>query len=159
MIELSLAENQNRLAKMATFRIFLVLAAAALWSGCETSTIESRKAERSSAYAALPADQKALVDQGNIQIGMSQDAVFIAWGAPAQTLESESSEGRFTTWIYEGQWMEESRYWTYREISRDNTTQLERHLETDYFPRSYVRAEITFANGVVSRWRTLPRPG
>ena len=89
---------------------------------------------------------------------MSSDAVYIAWGAPGEILESESDQGHITTWIYHGQWMEESRYWTYREISKDGTTFLERYRESDYFPRSYIRAEILFANGAVTRWRTLPRP-
>jgi hypothetical protein len=31
-------------------------------------------------------------------------------------------------------------------------------LESDYFPRQYIRAEISFSNGMVTRWRTLPRP-
>ena len=109
-------------------------------------------------YAALPPEQRQLVDQGQIKIGLSPDAVYIAWGAPTEIFESESDQGRVTTWIYHGQWLEESRFWTYREISQDGTTFLERRLESDYFPRSYIRAEITFANGAVARWRTLPRP-
>jgi hypothetical protein len=134
--------------------ILLCLGAA----GCATSTIDSRKKERSAAYQALPPDQKQLVDQGQIQVGMSADAVFIAWGPPSEILESETEQGHWTTWVYHGQVMEESRYWTYREIARDGTTFLERRLESDYFPRSYVRAEINLQNNQVKSWRTLPRP-
>jgi hypothetical protein len=54
--------------------------------------------------------------------------------------------------------MEETRFWTYREISRDGALFLERYLERDYNPRDYVRAEITSVDGKVARWRTLPRP-
>jgi hypothetical protein len=129
-----------------------------LFLGCATSTVESRRNERFSAYSAMPADQKQLVDQGQIKIGMSPDAVYIAWGPASEVLESESEQGHVTTWIYQGQWMEETRYWTYREVPQDGTTFLERHLESDYYPRSYIRAEIYFSKGVVTRWRTLPRP-
>jgi hypothetical protein len=125
---------------------------------CATSNVESRKQERWSAYTALPPEQQALVDEGQIKVGMNADAVFIAWGQPAQILESETAQGRITTWVYQGQWMEETRYWTFREISRADGVFLERHLESDYQPRRYVSAEIVFENGVVKSWRTLPRP-
>jgi hypothetical protein len=126
--------------------------------GCATSTVESRKKERLTSYNALPPDQKQLVDLGQIKVGMSADAVYIAWGPPSDILESEDEHGHWTTWVFHGQVMEESRYWTYREIARDGTRFLERYLESDYFPRSYVRAEISFQNGAVKNWRTLPRP-
>ncbi|MBI4662931.1 MAG: hypothetical protein HY735_29325 [Verrucomicrobia bacterium] len=135
-----------------------MLIGACLLVGCATSTIESRREERFSAYTALSAEHRQLVDHGQIKVGMSPDAVFIAWGAPTEILESETEQGHTTVWIYHGQWMQESRYWTYREISRDGTAFLERHLESDYFPRSYIRAEIYFVSGRVVRWQTLPRP-
>ena len=134
------------------------LACLLIATGCATSTVESRKKERLPSYNALPPDQKQLVDQGQIKVGMSPDAVYIAWGPPSEILESENEQGHWTTWVYHGQVMEESRYWTYREVARDGTTFLERHLESDYFPRSYVRAEINFQNGIVKSWRTLPAP-
>jgi hypothetical protein len=139
-------------------KVFVAILFCLAAAGCATSTIESRKKERMASYNALPPDQKQLVDQGQIKVGMGADAVFIAWGPPSEVLESETEQGRWTTWVYHGQVMEESRYWTYREIARDGTTFLERHLESDYFPRSYVRAEISFQNNMVKSWRTLPQP-
>jgi hypothetical protein len=136
----------------------LLVLSAFLLTGCATSTIDSRRQERLSAYAALPPEQQQLVDKGQIKVGMSADAVYIAWGPPTEILEQETQQGHTTIWIYHGQWLEESRYWTYREISRDGSTYLERRLESDYFPRSYIRAEIFFVNGAVVRWQTLPRP-
>jgi hypothetical protein len=125
-------------------KLFLVICPCLIALGCATSTIESRKKERLAGYIALPADQRRLVDQGQIKVGMSTDAVFIAWGPPSEILDTENEQGHWTTWVYHGQVMEESRYWTYRETARDGITFLERHLESDYFPRSYVRAEINF---------------
>ena len=136
----------------------LILTAALLLASCATSTIESRRKERSAAYAGLSPEQKELVDKGQIKVGMSPEAVYIAWGPPSEIVESETPQGHNTVWIYHGQVMQESRYWTYREISRDGTTFLERYPESDYFARSYVRAEIHFGNGTVTRWQTLPRP-
>ena len=114
--------------------------------GCATSTVESRKHERPADYTALPQEQKALVDEGKIKVGMSPDAVRLAWGPPADVVESETAQGHTTVWVYLGQWAEEQRYW------------IGRRLESDYYPRSYVRAEIIFQNGTVTSWRTLPKP-
>ena len=137
---------------------WLILLSGGLLAGCATPTVESRKQERLAAYNALPAQEKQLVDKGQIKIGMSADAVYIAWGAPAQILESETESGHVTTWLYHGSVMEETRFWTYREIARDGTTFLERYLDRDYYPRSYISAEIYFQKDKVARWRTLPRP-
>ena len=69
-------------------RAFITLACLGLLlAGCATSTVETRKKERASAYAGLPAEQKTFVDQGKIQIGMTADAVYLAWGAPAKTMD------------------------------------------------------------------------
>jgi hypothetical protein len=132
-----------------------------LLAGCATqSTIESRRLERQEVYASLTPEQKALVDQGQIKIGMPADAVFIAWGPPSETLESEDpNNGRITTWRYFGSWLQETRYWAYRETNRgDSDMALERYLMSDYNPRDYVRAELYIKDGKVLSWRTLPRP-
>jgi hypothetical protein len=115
--------------------------------GCSTSSsVQSRKKERPTTYNALPEEQKSLVDQGRIQVGMSPDAVYLAWGPAAEVLESETPQGHTVTWVYYGQWVEEYRHW------------IGQRLESDYYPRSYVRAEIIFQSGVVLNWRTLPKP-
>ncbi len=127
-------------------------------TACATSTIETRKQERMSAYAQLVPEERALVDTGEIRIGMSADAVYISWGQPSEVLESEDETGRSQIWRYAGSWMQESRYWAYREVGSGPDLYLERYLMSDYQPRDYVRAEIIFQEGRVNRWRTLPRP-
>jgi hypothetical protein len=131
-------------------------------AGCATkSTVETRKLERLSAYEALPADQKAMVDAGQIRIGMSSDAVYIAWGKPSEILESEDpQQGHLVFWRYYGSWLEENRYWAYREVNRGprGGIYVERYLTSDYSPRDYVRSEIVLKDGKVISWRTLPRP-
>lgn len=131
------------------------------FAGCATpSTIESRRAEKLSAYSTLAPEEQQMVDQGQVKIGMTSEAVYIAWGPPSEVLESEDPQrGRVTTWRYYGSWMQESRYWAYRETTRGgNDLYLERYLVSDYQPRDYVRAEINFQNARVLNWRTLPRP-
>jgi hypothetical protein len=128
--------------------------------GCKTSTIESRRVEKSAAYQALTPEEKKLVDEGQIQMGMSADAVYIAWGAPSEILQEETPQtGKVTSWRYYGTWMQETRYWAYRETRRSHgDLALERYLISDYNPRDYVRAEINLKDGKVVSWRTLPRP-
>jgi hypothetical protein len=139
--------------------LFLLGSLTLLLAGCATSTIESRRQERPAAYAGLSPELKELVDQGLIRTGMPEDAVYIAWGKPAQVLHSQAGEGGpTTTWLYHGGWMEETRYWNYREINYGGKRHLERYLDRDYVPREYVSAEIVFVDGKVHSWRTLPRP-
>lgn len=136
--------------------LFLLL----LVIGCATpSTVESRRAEKQAAYEALPQEQKATVDAGQIRIGMTRDAVYIAWGKPSEVLESEDATGHYTTWRYYGSSLQETRYWTYREVNAGrHGVYLERYLASDYTPRDFVRSEIVFKGGQVLSWRTLPQP-
>ena len=136
-----------------------LLVALFLLTGCHSSTVESRREEKMATYAALSPEMKQLVDGGQIRVGMPADAVYIAWGAPSEILQSETAAGLVSTWLYHGTFMQEQRYWNYREArDREGIVFLERYLETDYNPRSFVRAEIHFQNGIVKSWRTLPQP-
>lgn len=137
----------------------LLLLCCALMAGCSTGTIESRKKERAAAYSALTVEEKELVDKGQIHTGMSQDVVYIAWGPPSQILQNQAGNGGVqTVWLYEGTTMEETRYWTFRQVPSRGHVFLERYLDRDYDPRGYVSAEIVFVGGKVESWRTLPRP-
>jgi len=124
------------------------LLAVLLLTGCATSTIESRQRERAASFAALSPELQTLVNEGQIRRGMTQDAVYISWGKPAQMLQQEDHRGLVTFWLYHGGWLEETRYWPHYSRVPIN----------DYQPRTYVSAEITFVNGIVDSWRTLPKP-
>ena len=139
--------------------LLLLLIPLVLLGGCRSSSIESRKQERSTAFAGLPPEVQADVDAGRIRVGMNMDAVYMAWGQPAQILEGETGQtGHVTTWLYEGGWMQEQRYWAYRSVGSGKNAHAERYLDREYYPRAYIRAEITFVEGAVTQWRTLPRP-
>ena len=126
--------------------------------GCATtSTIEARRQERYGTYSSLAPEFKTLVDQGKIKVGMPMDAVYIARGKPSQVAQGESAQGPLTTWLYYGTTFEEYRYWNYRPIPSGRYYGSEPYLDRDYVPRKYLRAEVTFQNGVVASWRTLPR--
>jgi len=64
------------------------------------STVQSRIDRNPEMFAALPADDQALVLQGQVEEGMNQEAVFLAWGAPDREIV-RSREGRqVDIWIY-----------------------------------------------------------
>lgn len=129
-------------------KFFVVVLFAGLFLvGCATpSTVSSRKQERFAAYAALPPEMKAAVDQGQLKAGMNMDAVYIAWGAPGQVTNGGNEAGQTTTWIYYGGYVQEVRYWGHRNV------------HYDYYPQTYPRAQVLFVNGVVAQWQTFPEP-
>jgi hypothetical protein len=143
-----------------------------LVAGCATtpkSTIETRKAERTAAYAALSPDQRTLVDQGHIKVGMPEDAVYIAWGQPSQVQNSDSGSGMVTTWIYTGTGYQEHRYWNYHRYpyyygGYDRRGRYHGYaaplptLDYEYIPYRYTSAEVVFEKGVVKSWKHLTPP-
>lgn len=153
---------------MKTFGLILLLAA--LVSGCTTtkSTVETRKAERASAYAALKPEDRALVDQGHIRIGLEEDGVYIAWGQPSQIQNSESAAGAVTTWIYTGTGYQEHRYWNYNRYGYGAYSGRYGHrygyaapmptLDYDYVPYRYTAAEVIFEKGMVKSWKQISPP-
>ncbi len=134
--------------KLRGYAPFTSLLLIVFLAGCATpNTVGSRERERVTAYTTFPPDIKALVNQGEIQAGMTDDAVYIAWGPPAQILQSGNQAGTVTTWLYEGGYLAGTRYWSWG-----------RSPLYDYQPVTYVSAEVIFANGVVQSWHTLPQP-
>lgn len=137
----------------------------ALLAGCATPAptdpkmIAKRRAERAAAYDALPAEFQSQVDAGQIKVGMNEDAVYIAWGPPAQALQSGDVSGERITWLFHGSTTDEYLFWRYREVPRkDGTVFLERFLDRDYNFRDYVSAELVFSGGRLQSWRMLPKP-
>lgn len=134
--------------KQRGYAPFVLLLMIVFVAGCATpSTIGSREQERVAAYTAFSPAIKTLVNQGEIQAGMTPDAVYIAWGPPAQILQSGNQNGTVTIWLYQGGYLQGTRYWLRGRSPR-----------YDYQPATYVSAEVIFANGVVQSWRTLPQP-
>jgi hypothetical protein len=134
------------------------------FAGCATSSVASRKQEHYATFAALPPAQQALVDQGQIAVGMPMDAVFIAWGKPSQVSTGQTPDGQtVTTWVYRDTAWREQRFWNYRytpyHYGRYHAYAYPQpFLDYDYTPYSYVAAEVTFQDGVVKSWRNITAP-
>jgi hypothetical protein len=123
-----------------------IVLAAAMLSGCATTTIQSRKQERYAAYSALSPEMRDAVDRGTIKVGMPMDAVYIAWGSPSQTTSGGNANGEVTTWLYDASYLATSTYIGWR------------RTYYAYTPINYVRAQVDFANGIVKQWHTFAAP-
>jgi hypothetical protein len=152
--------NVNRLLRwIIALPLLAALAGCSSPSATDPKLIAKRRTERSAAYAALSDDHRSQVDSGQIKVGMNEDAVYIAWGVPAQVLRSGDSSGERTTWLFHSSTTDEYLFWRYREVPRkDGTVFLERFLDRDYNYRDYVSAELVFSGGQLQSWRMLPKP-
>jgi hypothetical protein len=84
---------------MKTRLATLALAAAVLLAaGC--NTVDSRIKEKPDVFAKLDPETQAKIKQGIIDLGFTEDLVYLALGAPDRKRESVSASGRTVTWIY-----------------------------------------------------------
>jgi hypothetical protein len=70
----------------------------AFLAGCQS--VEKRIQERPEAFYRLDRATQDKILQGIIDIGFSEDMVYLALGKADQTRESVTENGRTTTWIY-----------------------------------------------------------
>ncbi|MEY2561311.1 MAG: hypothetical protein QOG51_1726 [Verrucomicrobiota bacterium] len=77
----------------------VVLAASAfVFTSC--STTETRISDHPEIFQSLSPSDQALVQTGKIREGMSQNAVWLAWGAPDQKATGVARGRQVETWIY-----------------------------------------------------------
>jgi hypothetical protein len=73
--------------------LLLRILPALLLAGCATNPAEQRIQKHPERFAALSPREKDFVLRGEVTEGMSQDAVFLAWGRPGRVM-SGSRDGR-----------------------------------------------------------------
>jgi outer membrane protein assembly factor BamE (lipoprotein component of BamABCDE complex) len=121
-----------------------------LLSGC--STPESRAKDNPAGFKKLSAKQKAIVLEGQIEKGMSKDAVQIAFGKPNRVRKSDGAE----RWIYTKPEYYDIPHWRYETVRSSNGRLL---TIPQYDPlqmrRDVDAMEVTFRNGKVVAWREL----
>jgi hypothetical protein len=85
--------------QLSSWALLACIATGALvLSGC--STVSSRIDANRAAFDQLPPQERALVSQGRIQGGMSQEAVYIAWGQPQGKAVGSVRGVPTETWVY-----------------------------------------------------------
>ncbi|PYI81025.1 MAG: hypothetical protein DMF05_04305, partial [Verrucomicrobia bacterium] len=77
----------------------LAVAAGALFlNSCSTS--QTRISEHPDLYQSISQKEQAPVNQGQIRIGMSRSAVWLAWGSPDRRIIGNMGGGTTETWVY-----------------------------------------------------------
>ena len=76
----------------------IVLASLAFLTGCQT--VQDRIKEKPEVFAKLDAPTQDKIKQGIIDLGFTEDMVYLALGAADQKRESVSAAGNTVTWIY-----------------------------------------------------------
>lgn len=71
-------------------------------SSCAPSTPQTRIAANPALFEAQPAKHRPLIEQGELQRGMSKDAVQLAWGAPQSSFEGSRDGKTAERWDYTG---------------------------------------------------------
>lgn len=67
-------------------------------AGC--STVQSRIEEKSAVFNALPSETQSRIQQGLVDVGYTQDMVYIAMGKADRVMERATESGVETVWIY-----------------------------------------------------------
>ena len=75
-----------------------VAAGALILTSC--STPQTRISDHPDLYQSLSRRDQALVNQGQIRIGMSRPAVWLAWGSPDRRIIGNMGGGTTETWVY-----------------------------------------------------------
>lgn len=77
---------------------FTVTAGTLIFTSC--STPQTRISEHPDLYQSLSERDQALVTQGQIRMGMSRSAVWLAWGSPDRKIVGNMGGGPTETWLY-----------------------------------------------------------
>jgi hypothetical protein len=85
-------------------RFFVEASTLALATGAliltSCSTPQTRISEHPDLYQSLSHRDQALVGEGQVRIGMSRTAVWLAWGSPDRKIVGNMGGGPTETWLY-----------------------------------------------------------
>ena len=94
---MTISFSEPFIPKMQILWPCLTMLSLLLFVGCESSHIAARRQAYAADYATLTAEDKALVDRGELRQGMSTNAVLIAWGQPSTM---PTPNGPYVIWEY-----------------------------------------------------------
>jgi hypothetical protein len=122
------------------------------------STPQTRISENPDLYQSLSHRDQALVSQGQIRIGMSRTAVWLAWGTPDRKIVGNMGDGPTETWIYT--YYATYTYPYYAPWDIYFGAPLYDPFCYSWFPQSipYPGKVVTFANGRVASFQYVTSP-
>ena len=123
------------------------------------STPETRISEHPDLYQSLSHRDQALVSQGQIRIGMSRTAVWLAWGTSDRKIVGNMGGGPTETWIYT-YYASYPYYPYYAPLDYYFGAPLYDPFYYSWFPQSipYPGKVVTFANGRVASFQYVTSP-
>ncbi|MDP2136258.1 MAG: hypothetical protein Q8J74_00255 [Candidatus Didemnitutus sp.] len=135
---------------------FMLAASLGFLTGCQS--VDSRIKENPQLFANLDAESQAKIKQGNIDLGFTEDMVYLALGAPDQKREVRSGKGLSTAWIYNSYF---ERYDGTRFVGYDRRLYYDSARNTyhvnfvpvyaaTYRPEAEERIRVVFENGKVT---------
>ena len=77
---------------------FMLAASLGFLTGCQS--VNDRIKQKPEVFAGLDAATQDKIKQGIIDLGYTEDMVYLALGKPDQKRESTRTDGKSTTWIY-----------------------------------------------------------
>ncbi len=77
---------------------FMLAASLGFITGCQS--IDSRIKEKPEVFASVDKATQDKIKQGIIDLGFTEDLVYVALGAPDQKRETINATGKSVTWIY-----------------------------------------------------------
>jgi hypothetical protein len=83
-------------------KLLFVLPACLLFASCAPSTPQARIQQQPEKFESLSAKHRDLVEKGQIDQGMSQDAVYLAWGSPSRVFQGSKNDRVTERWDYAG---------------------------------------------------------
>src|SRR6516165_11563630 len=133
-----------------------VIAATLILASC--STPETRISEHPDLYQSLSHRDQALVSQGQIRIGMSRSAVWLAWGTTDRKIIGNMGGGPTETWVYV--YYASYPYYPFEPLTNISGAPLFDPFYYSWFPPSipYPGKLVTFAHGKVVSYQYVTSP-
>jgi len=138
--------------------ILLGVSLVALLFGAGCQNVESRIKEKPDVFAKLDVATQDKIKQGIIDLGFTEDMVYLSLGAPDQKREAVSAAGQTVTWIYNTYYerYDGTHHMGYhRQVYFDPYLRSYRHYYRPAFVDTYVEAKeerirIVFKDGKVT---------
>lgn len=125
-----------------------------LLGGC--NSFQSRARQLSGTYESLPPDAQQRLERGVINVGDTQDMVYIALGNADERRDIQNADGTQTVWIYKTYWdqYQGTAYAGWRRVivpTRRGYAIVHEPITQDiYRTHADDRIRVTFRNGVVT---------